>query len=344
MTATKKASPLGDRPDTRALRAWLLAVAALVFAMVVVGGITRLTGSGLSMVEWRPLMGALPPLTDAEWLRVFDLYRQSPEYGEINHGMALAEFKAIFFWEYVHRLLGRLTGLAYGIPLLAFWAFGRIPRGYGPRLVLLLVLGGLQGAVGWWMVKSGLIEDPAVSQYRLAAHLTLALAILAALVWTALDLRDGRAGSPGAHPLGVAAVLAVTIVAGAFVAGLDAGLLYNQYPLMGDGLVPVEYGEAGWADPFENPASAQFHHRVLALLALLGIASLWGRAVGSGLALRGHAMLAAAALQFLLGITTLLAAVPVGLGTLHQAGAAILLVSVVWCLHGLGIKRKAKAL
>ena len=327
-------------PGTHALQIWLLAVAFLVFAMVVVGGVTRLTGSGLSMVEWRPLMGLLPPLTDAEWDRVFGLYRQSPEYIRVNFDMGLAEFKAIFFWEYVHRALGRLTGLAYGVPLLTLWALRQIPRGYGIRLLGLLFLGGLQGVVGWWMVKSGLAGDPAVSQYRLAVHLTLALAILAALVWTALDLRDGRAGSPGAHALGVAGVLAATIVAGAFVAGLDAGLLYNEYPMMGGGLVPVEYGEMGWLDPFENPASAQFHHRVLALAALLGVASLYPRVLAAPtLAVRGHAMLAAAALQFIIGISTLLAAVPVGLGTMHQAGAAVLLVAVVWCLHGLGSSR-----
>ena len=324
---------------TRAVEAWLLSVAALVFAMVVVGGITRLTGSGLSMVEWRPFMGALPPLDNAEWGRVFDLYRQSPEYEQVNRGMDLAGFKAIFFWEYAHRLLGRLVGLAYGLPLLAFWALGRIPEGYGPRLIGLLALGGLQGVVGWWMVKSGLADDPAVSHYRLAMHLSLALAILAALVWTALDLHNGRACSPGAYPLGVAGVLAATIVAGAFVAGLDAGLLYNEYPFMGDGLVPAEYGDMGWADPFENPASVQFHHRVLALATLLAVAGLWRVESDSALELRRHAMLAAVALQFILGIATLLAAVPVGLGTLHQAGAAVLLATVVWFLHGLGVQR-----
>ena len=326
--------------DTRALQAWLLSVAALVFAMVVVGGITRLTGSGLSMVEWRPLTGALPPMSDAEWHRVFDLYRQSPEYAQVNRGMDLAEFKAIFFWEYVHRVLGRLVGLAYGVPLLLLLVRKRVPRGYGLRFLGLLALGGLQGVIGWWMVKSGLSGDPAVSQYRLAVHLSLALAILAALVWTALDLRDGRAGNPGAHPLGVAGVLAVTIVAGAFVAGLDGGLIYNQFPLMGDGLVPSEYGAGRWRDPFVNPASAQFHHRVLAVLSLLGVASLWFRAVRSGFQARGHAMLAAVLLQFALGLLTLLHAVPVGLGALHQAGAAILLVAVVWYLHGAGRTRR----
>lgn len=321
--------------ENAAVITWLFTVAAMVFTMVVVGGITRLTGSGLSMVEWRPLMGILPPLTDAEWIRVYDLYRQSPEFIHINTHMGVAEFKTIFFWEYVHRVLGRLIGIAYALPLLYFALRRRIPAGYGWRFVVLLCLGGMQGVIGWWMVKSGLAEDPEVSQYRLAVHLSMALLILAALIWTALDLKDGRSGWPGGHGTGVLVVLAITIVAGAFVAGMDAGKLYNEYPLMGEGLVPVEYGEEGRLDAFENPASAQFHHRLLALLVVLGVASLWSRAIKAGLNWRGHAMAAAVAGQFILGIATLLYAVPVNLGVLHQAGAATLLATVIWCLHGL---------
>ena len=327
------------RPITDPVVAWVLGVAGLVFCMIVVGGITRLTGSGLSMVEWRPLMGILPPLSDGEWQRVFTLYKQSPEYIHVNSGMGIDEFKTIFFWEYVHRVLGRVIGLAYGLPLLVFLALGRIPQGFGLRFMLLLVLGGMQGVIGWWMVKSGLAEDPAVSQYRLAVHLSMALIILSALLWTALDLVNGRARFPGAHPAGIAGALGVTIVAGAFVAGMDAGLLYNEYPLMGDSLVPDEYGLEGWADPFENPASAQFHHRLLALLVVVGVISLWWRAINSGLAMRGYAMLTAVGLQFVLGVATLLYAVPVSLGTMHQGGAALLLASVVWYLHGAGVKR-----
>lgn len=318
---------------------WLFTVAAMVFAMVVVGGITRLTGSGLSMVEWRPLMGILPPLTETEWLRVYDLYRQSPEFIHINTHMGVTEFKTIFFWEYVHRVLGRMIGLAYALPLLYFALRRCIPVGYGMRFTILLVLGGMQGVIGWWMVKSGLAENPEVSQYRLAVHLSMALLILSALIWTALDLKEGRAGWPGGwHAGGVLGVLAITIVAGAFVAGMDAGKLYNEYPLMGDGFVPVEYGEEGRMDAFENPASAQFHHRILALIVVLGVFSLWRRAVRAGISIRGHAMAAAVAGQFILGIATLLYAVPVNLGVLHQAGAATLLAAVIWCLHGLARK------
>ena len=318
---------------------WLYAVAGLVFSMVVVGGITRLTGSGLSMVEWRPLMGILPPMTDAEWMRVYGLYQASPEYKYINVDMDLAGFKTIFFWEYVHRVLGRVIGLAFALPLFFFAIKKMIPQGFGLRLGVLLVLGGMQGVIGWWMVKSGLVNDPAVSQYRLATHLSMALLILALLVWTALDLRDGRAPAPKGHIAGVIGILAITIIAGAFVAGMDAGKLYNQYPLMGDGFVPVEYGEEGAMDAFENPASAQFHHRILALLVVISVVTLWRRALKSGLALRGHLMLGMVGAQFVLGVLTLLYAVPVSLGTLHQAGAAALLIMMTAVAHGLSLKK-----
>jgi len=320
---------------------WLYVMAGLVFTMVVVGGITRLTGSGLSMVEWRPLMGILPPLSDAEWQRVYSLYQASPEYKYINVDMDLAGFKTIFFWEYVHRVLGRVIGLAFALPLFFFALKKMIPQGFGLRLLILLGLGGMQGVIGWWMVKSGLVNDPAVSQYRLATHLSTALLILALLVWTALDLRDGRAPMPKGHIAGVIGVLAITIIAGAFVAGMDAGKLYNQYPLMGDGFVPVEYGEEGAMDAFENPASAQFHHRILALLVVISVITLWRRALKSGLAFRGNLMLGAVGAQFVLGVLTLLYAVPVSLGTLHQGGAAALLILMVAVAHGLSLKKKA---
>ena len=327
--------------EHRAVTLWLFGVASLVFMMVVVGGITRLTGSGLSMVEWRPLMGILPPLSDAEWMRVYTLYQASPEYIHVNFDMGLSQFKTIFFWEYVHRVLGRVIGLAFGLPL-AYFAFRRmIPNGYGWRLVTLLCLGGFQGVIGWWMVKSGLVDDPAVSQYRLATHLGTALLILALLVWTGLDLKDGRAGRPSGHLSGVIGILAITILAGAFVAGMDAGKLYNEYPLMGDGFVPYEYGEMGAMDAFENPASAQFHHRILALVVVAGIITVMRRAIKQGLSMRGYAMGAAVGGQFILGVATLLYAVPVSLGTLHQAGAALLLITLVWAAHGLTLKSKS---
>ena len=326
-----------NNPDTTPatpLIIWLFAVAALVFGMVVVGGVTRLTGSGLSIVEWRPLAGTLPPMSDMEWQRIFALYQQSPEFIQVNYTMTLAEFKMIFFWEYVHRLLGRLIGLAYALPLAVFFIKGYVPKGFGVRLSGLLILGGMQGVIGWWMVASGLAEDATVSQYRLVIHLSLALLILSLLVWTALDLKNGKAGWPAPHPLGVGLTLALTIIAGAFVAGLDAGLIYNEYPLMGGSLIPPEYGDKGMLDAFENPASAQFHHRVLAVLTLVGLLSLWWRALRQGLLLHGSVMLGLVVIQFMLGIGVLLAAVPPNLGVLHQAGATLLLLAVTWYLHG----------
>jgi len=325
-----------DHHSRNLVTGWLLVMAALVAAMVVIGGITRLTGSGLSMTEWRPLMGTLPPMNADEWERVFALYKASPEYHAVNYGMDLAGFKTIFFWEYFHRLWGRMLGVAFALPLLYFWISRRIPEGFGLRLCFLLVLGGLQGVIGWWMVKSGLAEDASVSQYRLATHLGMALVIFCLLLWTAFDIRDGRARAPHGHAAGTLAIVAITILAGALVAGMDAGLLYNEYPLMGNGVVPIEYGEFGLLDPFENPASAQFHHRWIAVLAVLAVITLALRAHKHAAARRAaYCAMAAVAVQFLLGITTLLHGVPVALGGMHQAGAVILLGTIVWLVHRL---------
>ena len=315
---------------------WLFIMALLVAMMVVIGGVTRLTGSGLSMVEWRPLIGTLPPLSQAEWLRVFNLYQASPEYNEINFGMSLAEFKTIFFWEYFHRLWGRLLGLAFGLPLLYFAMRKMIPDGYRTPLLVLLVLGGMQGVIGWWMVKSGLVADPTVSQYRLATHLSMALFIYGLLLWTGFNLAYGKAARPSGHLMGVVGIVSATIIAGAFVAGMDAGLLYNEYPLMGESLVPVEYGEEGLSDPFDNPASAQFHHRWIAVLAVIGVLSIWRRAHRQrALAKRGALVGAIVLGQFTLGIITLLNGVPVWMGAAHQLGAVLLLGATLWCVHGL---------
>ena len=319
----------------RALVWWLFGMSGLVATMVVIGGVTRLTGSGLSMVEWRPLIGILPPLTETEWLRVFKLYQTSPEFLQVNINMDLAGFKVIFFWEYVHRVWGRILGLAFGIPLLFFWLSGRIPQGYGLPLLGLLALGGVQGIIGWWMVTSGLVDNPAVSQYRLATHLSMALLILVLLLWTALNLRFGRSKRPSGHAAMTLSLVALTIIAGGFVAGMDAGLLYNEYPLMGDGLVPVEYGENGLFDPFDNPASAQFHHRWIAVLAVLAVAGLWVSGLRKGMGGLVHIMAVSVIIQFLLGLTTLLLGVPVWAGALHQAGAVLLLSVVLVVTHRL---------
>ena len=314
---------------------WLFCMAGLVAMMVFIGGVTRLTGSGLSMVEWRPLMGILPPLSEAEWMRVFTLYQASPEFNEINSDMSLAGFKVIFFWEYVHRVWGRMLGFAFILPLIYFWVKQMIPHGYRLKFIGLMILGGMQGVIGWWMVKSGLIDNPAVSQYRLATHLSMALLIFVLLVWCGMNIAYGRAGMPRGHGAASFVLLSITIVAGAFVAGLDGGLVYNEYPMMGVGLVPVEYGEAGLSDPFENPASAQFHHRILALIAVAAIIGLWVIARKNGLGITAHLMLACVAGQFALGLTTLLLYVPVWAGALHQLGAVLLLGSVTIVLHQL---------
>ena len=319
----------------RALVWWLFGMVGLVAIMVTIGGVTRLTGSGLSMVEWRPIIGILPPLTEVEWIRVFKLYQTSPEFQQVNIDMNLAEFKVIFFWEYVHRFWGRLLGLAFGLPLLFFWLAGRIPQGYGLPLLGLLALGSVQGSIGWWMVTSGLVDNPAVSQYRLAIHLSIALLILLLLLWTALNLRFGRSKRPSGRAAATLLLVALTIIAGAFVAGMDAGLLYNEYPLMGAGLVPVEYGENGLFDPFENPATAQFHHRWIAVLAVLAVVDLWVYGLRKGLRGLVHIMAMSVIIQFLLGLTTLLLGVPVWAGALHQAGAMLLLSVVLIVTHRL---------
>ena len=329
-------SPL---PQQKSIATWLFFMAVMVALMVVIGGITRLTGSGLSMVEWRPLIGTLPPLSADEWQRVFTLYQASPEYNDINYGMTLAEFKLIFFWEYFHRLWGRVLGIAFALPL-AYFAYRKmIPQGYKPVLLMLLVLGGMQGVIGWWMVKSGLVADPTVSQYRLATHLGMALFIYGLLLWTGFNLVYGKAARPSGHIMGVIGLVAVTIIAGAFVAGMDAGLLYNEYPLMGEGLVPIEYGEEGLSDPFENPAAAQFHHRWIAVLAVIGVFTLWRRTrKDQALRTRGQLVAALVTAQFVLGIITLLNGVPVWLGASHQLGAVLLLGATLWCAHGLSTK------
>ena len=316
---------------------WLLTMTALLFGMLLVGGITRLTDSGLSMVEWRLLMGAIPPLTEAEWQRLFALYQQSPEGSQVNPGLDLAGFKAIFFWEYIHRLMGRLLGLVYIVPMLWFaWQRQLSPTSpVPPRYIILLLLGAAQGGIGWWLVQSGLVDVPQVAPYRLAVHLGLALLIFGVLVWLVCDGVYGTARRPRGIPALTLAIVGVTMLAGALVAGSHGGLLYNEYPLMGDGLLPVEYGFYGWGDPFVNPATTQFHHRWLAALAVITVGLLARQAWRAGYGGRGGLMLAAVFAQFILGLLTLLYAVPFTLAILHQGMAAILLATVVWVCHAL---------
>ena len=343
------ATPAAE-PGARAVAWWLVVVAAMVFVMVVIGGMTRLTESGLSITEWQPILGALPPLSDADWQTLFAKYKQSPQFQKVFPDLTLAGFKGIFWLEYIHRLWGRIIGVAFLVPFLWFWIRGRIPKGYGPALVGLFVLGGLQGAVGWLMVASGLVDRPAVSHYRLAIHLALAIVIYVALLWTALGLlqrRGGLALARGNRGWARAAytLVGVTILAGALVAGLRAGLIYNTFPLMGGAVVPSDYWQAelGWLNAFENRAAVQFHHRVLATATLLAVLYLRWRVRSEEPGVRRAAALIVGAvlLQYALGIGAILSfgqappqmAAAVAIGTLHQAGAMVLVTAAVWFAH-----------
>jgi cytochrome c oxidase assembly protein subunit 15 len=353
--ADRTTVPPGTRADPVAIGGWLLAVAAMVWAMVALGGATRLTGSGLSIMEWAPIAGTLPPLSEAEWQRLFALYKTIPQYELVNAGFGLEGFKRIFWLEWAHRLWGRLIGLAYAMPLLWFWLRGRIPPGYGMPLLGLLLLGGLQGAVGWFMVASGFeASRTTVSPYRLVIHLGLALVLFAALVWTALGLlRPAPARAlPEAGGLRLLVRLAcglllLAMLAGGFVAGLRAGLDYNTFPLMAGEWVPRDYWRLApaWTNLTENIPAVQFNHRLLATLG--GLAALAAglaaqRRLPAGFARQACLALAAlAALQYLLGVLTLVHVVPVGLGTLHQANAVGLLAAGLAALHGLRAPRRA---
>lgn len=337
-------SALIGRPKPRAIAVWLLSVAALVFLMIVVGGITRLTESGLSMVDWRPVTGILPPLSDEAWSAAFEAYRTSPQYRIVNQGMSLVDFKTIFWWEYIHRLLGRVIGLAYALPLAIFWLRRRIPRGYKPRLLGLLVLGALQGGLGWFMVKSGLVDVPEVSHIRLTAHLTLAFAIYALLIWTAMDLMSRRSGGKDPVLRGLAKTVVglvfLQVVLGGLVAGLRAGQVYNSWPLMDGGFLPeLAFAmEPWWRNVTDNAALVQFNHRMGAYLLLGATMLLFMRSMRRRVAAPdrlGAALLMVVVLaQMVIGIATLLSGVPIGLGVLHQAGGAVVLMMAVLVAHG----------
>ncbi|MFN0300701.1 MAG: COX15/CtaA family protein [Burkholderiales bacterium] len=345
-----------DRANAQgaAVARWLLACCALVAAIVVVGGATRLTRSGLSIVEWQPLIGAIPPLGEADWQVLFAKYRQTPEYKLVNQGMSLDAFKNIFWWEYAHRLLGRLIGIVFIVPLLWFWARGSIDRGLGARLLGVFVLGGLQGALGWYMVKSGLVDDPKVSHFRLTAHLGLALLIFSAMLWLALGLlfppRRSFADSPsglGRVALTITVLVFVMALSGGLVAGIRAGYAYNTFPLMNGHWIPPELFmiEPWWRNFFYNMATVQFDHRILAYALVILIGWLWWRVYAtdrSRRARRSATFLAfALALQVGLGIATLLYQVPVVLGVLHQAGAVLVLTGALLTAHALRNERRS---
>lgn len=344
------------RQDQRQIALWLLVCCALIFAMVVIGGVTRLTGSGLSIVEWDPILGVIPPLNEHEWEETFAKYRQSPEYMKINHSMTVEGFKSIYWLEYFHRLLGRGIGFVFFIPFLYFWVRGKISRPLVPRLITMFVLGGLQGAMGWYMVKSGLVDNPHVSQYRLTAHLGFAFLIYAYMLWVALDLLFPKPAQLTAslqslkrYATGVTAFAVVTILAGGFVAGLKAGFAYNTFPLMDGRWIPMDLfiQDPWWINFFENVATVQFNHRLLAISLLALAIGLWFSAqrheIPARTRLAFHLVLAFALVQVTLGIATLLLRVPISLASAHQAGALILLTALLFANHELSDKRLPQA-
>ena len=338
-------NPAALRP--RALALWLFAIAALVFAMVIVGGITRLTESGLSITEWKPITGALPPFGDAAWEAEFDKYRATPEYLLINKGMSLSAFQFIYFWEWAHRLLGRIIGLAFALPLAWFAVRRAIPEGYAPRLVALLLLGGLQGTIGWWMVQSGLVDRTDVSHIRLSVHLLLALFILAGLIWTALDLlrlnTDPLASPARLTPLivGASAILFIQLLIGAWVAGLNAGQVASSWPAMNGDFVPRGIGWNGISTFVNDPYLTHFLHRWWAWVVVVALVVLARRAKSAGDRPSSIALQTALGFQILLGIATVLSGVAIWLAVLHQAVGALLVAATAWSAHAIARRTAA---
>jgi cytochrome c oxidase assembly protein subunit 15 len=334
-------TPIGAR---RSVAIWLFVCAALVYAILIVGGITRLTHSGLSIVEWQPLVGALPPLSDAAWAKLFDQYRATPEFKLVNFDLTLEGFKGIFWWEYAHRLMGRLVGLVFLLPLLWFIRSRMISRSLVWRLAGIFALGALQGALGWYMVASGLVDNPRVSPFRLTAHLSLALLIIGAMLWTAWGLWS----APGARrPVPALARVTVAVVfvmamTGGLVAGTRAGLAYNTFPLMGGAIIPPDLMRISpWYLNFVyNLTTVQFVHRAIAWTLIVLVPALWWwirRSVPAPRArLQSNLMLGVLALQVSLGVATLLSVVALPLAAAHQAGAVLLYASTLWTAYALG--------
>ena len=325
--------------------AWLFSVCTLIFFMVVVGGITRLTHSGLSMVEWKPLVGTIPPLTQEQWEDTFEKYKQFPEYQQINQGMTISEFKFIFFWEYLHRLLGRLIGVVFFVPFLWFWRQKYFDRKWTNRLLIGFLLGGLQGLMGWYMVKSGLVDRPSVSHYRLAAHLSLAFAIFAYLYWLILDLQKESGSSTTNRrfrgSLVMTGAICIQIVFGAFTAGKKAGLGYNTFPKMGDEWIAdtVFALEPFWVNFFENNPGIQFAHRTIAWMLLIGIPVylyvIKNDLVSPRQKSASRMLHIILGIQFLLGVLTLISEVNIALAAAHQAGAFFLFGAAIYLNHSL---------
>ncbi len=340
--ATLTSSP--PRNAARPIAIWLLVCCAMIFVMAVIGAITRLTESGLSMTRWHAVSDMLPPLHDADWQTQFDTYKQSPEYQKLNSGMNLAAFKTIYFWEWLHRLWGRLIGLVYALPLIYFAVRRHIPRWLQPRLVFFLALGGLQGFIGWYMVKSGLIDEPRVSHYRLALHLGTAFVIFSLLWRQAIQLLYPRLSAPAPlipyclkrHSVFAIVVASVTMLWGVLVAGLDAGMIYNEFPLMGGHIMPSEawFLHDWWRNLVDNAAMVQFTHRCLAVLTFVTVASLGVRCLRNAwpttIRKLGVALIVMIGVQVGLGIGTLLTQVNIHLAASHQAGALIVLALLLW--------------
>jgi cytochrome c oxidase assembly protein subunit 15 len=327
--------------SSRAVGLWLLAVTLVILVMVVIGGLTRLTGSGLSITEWQPIMGAIPPLSDAQWAEAFAKYQHIPQYAAENQGMTLDGFKGIFWWEWTHRFLGRLAGAVFLLPFLWFAGCGAIQRSELPRMVLLFALGGLQGLVGWWMVQSGLETRVSVAPYRLMIHLGTAIILLGAMVWTTLDYLKGRGeGRAPRYALGFIALVYVQMLLGALVAGLHGGLIYNTWPGMNGQFFPEDgfFFSPWWRNFFENPALAQFNHRMIAYAVAALVIMVYSRALklGNGPAKKsGKAATILTAIQIFLGIVTLQFRAPEFLAALHQLIATLLFSAAVWHAHEL---------
>lgn len=312
----------------------------MVIVTLVVGGVTRLTESGLSITQWQPITGVIPPLNEADWVAAFQQYLLIPEAQTVHLGISLEQFKVLYWWEWAHRLAARLAGLVIALPFFVLLVRRQLPRALVPRLLLLPILTAAQGALGWYMVSSGLSDRTDVSQYRLVAHLGLALVIYVIAVWTAMTLHVGsEAGVPSARrgrAMALATLTFVTILSGGFVAGLDAGHIYNTFPLMGSGVVPEGYWqiEPAWRNWFENPAAVQFNHRVLAMVVLVAAAWWWAgsrRSISDERESRAWNLIALAVLaQVALGITTLVMRVPIPVAALHQLGAVALLTAALW--------------
>ena len=341
------ASSSAANPQHRPIAYWLLACCVLVFAMVVLGGVTRLTGSGLSMVTWEPIVGTVPPLSQDAWQDTFQQYQHTPEYQKKNLGMTLPEFKGIFWFEYAHRLLGRSIGVVFLLPFLYFLFKRRIDKPMAPKLITIFLLGGLQGVLGWYMVASGLVDNPHVSQYRLTAHLSAAFLIYAYMFWVALGLLyPQREAGPELRPLCrfthlATGLITLTVLSGGFVAGLKAGFTYNTFPLMDGHWIPLTYWmeEPAWKNFFENIAAVQFDHRLLAISTMALVIVLWIKSrtytVPSRARLGLNLLLAMTLLQVTLGISTLLLLVPIPLASAHQAGALVLFTLALFTMHAL---------